>query len=63
MVGQQLDRDLEEVDYLDLFQLDFRPGYSTETELVTFVDDQDRDDTSSLCYLISKLHLPIFIAD
>lgn len=48
---------------MDLFQLDFRPGYSTETELVTFVDNQDRDDTSILCFLISKLRLPIFIAD
>lgn len=41
MIGQQLERDLEEVDYLGLFQLDFRPGYSTEIALVTFVEDQD----------------------
>lgn len=38
MVGLPLKRDIEKRDYLDHFESPFRPRYSTEAALITFVD-------------------------
>lgn len=35
----QLHRILDETDFLDSFQSGFRPGYGTDTALVTLMDD------------------------
>nr|GFC52549.1 hypothetical protein [Tanacetum cinerariifolium] len=42
VVASQLQRVLEEADYLDPFQSGFRPGFGTETALVALVDDLRR---------------------
>lgn len=39
MVGLQRQRTLEEIDYLDLFQSDFRFGHSIERQLIAFIND------------------------
>lgn len=48
-------RVLNEMDYLDAFQLDFRPGYGTEIALVALGDNlwwkQDRGTASLLVLL------------
>lgn len=39
VVALQMQRILDETDYLDPFQSSFRPGYGTEMALVTVLDD------------------------
>ncbi|KAF7246048.1 Ribosyldihydronicotinamide dehydrogenase [quinone] [Varanus komodoensis] len=55
VVAGQLQALLDETDYLDPFQSGFRPGYSTESALVTLYDDlcreKDRGSTSLLVLL------------
>ena len=53
VVADQLQRLLEETDYLDPFQLGFRPGFGTETALVALYDDLCRaKDRGSVTLLI-----------
>lgn len=55
MIGLQLHRALEEADYLDSFQLDFRLDYRTETILIALVGDSwwawDGGSASILAFL------------
>lgn len=48
MVSLQLQKNLEDAYYLDVFQSDFRLGFSIETTLVSVIDDLSwkRDESS-----------------
>lgn len=48
MVSLQVQKNLEDAYYLDVFQSDFRLGFSTETTLVSVIDDLwwKRDESS-----------------
>lgn len=53
VVMQQLQRVLDEANYLDLFQSGFRPGYGTKTALVTLLMTCSESGMEIVC---SSLH-------
>ncbi|XP_061463050.1 uncharacterized protein LOC133375459 [Rhineura floridana] len=57
VVADQLQALLDETDYLDPFQLGFRPGFGTETALVALFDDlcQERDRGSVTLLILLDL--------
>ncbi|KAF7251034.1 putative RNA-directed DNA polymerase from transposon BS [Varanus komodoensis] len=59
VVGGQLQALLDETDYLDPFQSSFRPGYSTESALVTLYDDLCREKDRGSAFLLVLLDLSV----
>ncbi|KAF7236183.1 Polynucleotide 5'-hydroxyl-kinase NOL9 [Varanus komodoensis] len=57
VVAGQLQALLDETDYLDPFQSDFRPRYGTESALVALYDDQCREEDRGSASLLVLLDL------